>query len=324
MATKERAQYDRVYEIMDLINKMSTSFDGLSYDDIMTEYGWERRTTERMVSLISTLYPTAFIKEIENKKAFFKLEKQKILPPNYITENDLSILAKALQLSKGKEFEEKLKNLYNKILTFCIQSRKSANNLDQLNLISGIASFPRPHIKIDENILKSLHEGILSFHKVKLDYTSSQSGRKKQIVSPLGFLYGGKDYLIAKSENNIIKLFILSEINNVEMLKDTFDANNFDVNEYAKKSFGVFQNGKQYNVKLLVDKSMAQLAKKYEFHNTQKLTEQPDGSLLVEFSADGLREMVYFIMTWEGKIKILEPKELINEWNETLDKLKKI
>jgi len=36
--------------------------------------------------------------------------------------------------------------------------------------------------------------------------------------------------------------------------------------------------------------------------------------LIVEFFADGLKEMSWHLMTWEGMIKPVAPKELVEEF----------
>jgi len=58
----------------------------------------------------------------------------------------------------------------------------------------------------------------------------------------------------------------------------------------------------------------AEKASTFVFHPTQKIRPQKDGSLIVEFTADGLKEMAWHLMTWEGMIKPIAPKELVAEY----------
>ena len=51
-------------------------------------------------------------------------------------------------------------------------------------------------------------------------------------------------------------------------------------------------------------------ARESNFHPTQRLTEQPDGSLLVELEAGGLLEMCWHLVTWGSEVEILRPKRL--------------
>ncbi|GAB7140860.1 YafY family protein [Deferribacterales bacterium RsTz2092] len=323
---QERAQYDRVYEIMSLINRLCASMDGLGYDEIMQEFGWERRTAERVIELVANLYPTAFIRRVEDRKAYFRLERQRVFPPNYITEGELSAINAAVKMLKSKgELSETLKTLYNKLTSFSDYSRKLENNIEQLTLMNGVANSPAPHIKLNREIVGKLQEAVLSFHQIAIGYLHSDGTVKKSTLCPLGFLYGKLGYLVATSKGGgSPRLYKLHHIKNVKVLPDSFDAGNFDINEYAKNSFGVFQDGMKYKVKWRVDADVAGDARLFEFHPSQKITEnKDDGSLLVEFEAEGLLEMCYHLFTWQGTIHILEPQELKALYNTVMQNLPK-
>jgi predicted DNA-binding transcriptional regulator YafY len=48
-------------------------------------------------------------------------------------------------------------------------------------------------------------------------------------------------------------------------------------------------------------------------------SKSPAGSyFIVEFVAEGLKEMVWHLFTWEGKIEPLEPQELVDVYEEQL------
>jgi predicted DNA-binding transcriptional regulator YafY len=48
----------------------------------------------------------------------------------------------------------------------------------------------------------------------------------------------------------------------------------------------------------------------FQFHPTQTLTCEPNGSTVVRFCAGGLREMAWHLFTWGAAVKIIEPKAL--------------
>jgi predicted DNA-binding transcriptional regulator YafY len=48
----------------------------------------------------------------------------------------------------------------------------------------------------------------------------------------------------------------------------------------------------------------------FQFHPTQTLTHEPDGSTTVRFRAGGLREMAWHLFTWGAAVRITEPEEL--------------
>lgn len=112
--------------------------------------------------------------------------------------------------------------------------------------------------------------------------------------------------------------YVLDKILSVKLINKSFDAKGFDIHKYAAKSFGVWIQKGGYKVKWRVLPEAVERAKLFVFHPTQKITEQKDGSLIVEFTADGLKEMVWHLITWEGKIQPLAPTELIAEYKAQL------
>ena len=197
-------------------------------------------------------------------------------------------------------------------------------NIEQLTLANGIASSPRPRIKLDDGIVAKLQEAILSFHIVRITYRNVRDKvSDAHNLRPLGFLYGEfNNYLVAASEKTRGNpwTYILHQIMSVEILDSTFDAEDFNIHDYAARSFGVWQeeNG-GYDVRWLVHKSIAERARLFQFHPAQKIIEQKNGDLIVEFHADGLLEMARHLVIWEGKIKPLAPKELIDEYRRLLN-----
>lgn len=90
--------------------------------------------------------------------------------------------------------------------------------------------------------------------------------------------------------------------------------------QYLEQSFGIF-NSKPEKVELLFDKSVRDDVINYHFHPTQKLKENDDGSITVKFSASGMIEICWNLYKWEDKVKIVSPKELINEYKNSLTKI---
>jgi predicted DNA-binding transcriptional regulator YafY len=124
------------------------------------------------------------------------------------------------------------------------------------------------------------------------------------------------NYLVAAREDEIEqpRHYILSQIQDVEVMDKTFDAKGFDIHKYAQKSFGAWiSSDGGHKIKWRVSPEAAERARQFIFHPTQKITPQEDGSLIVEFVADGLKEMAWHLMTWEGKIQPLAPRGLIEE-----------
>jgi len=319
-----RDNYNRLYELLSLIDSMRRSVCGLTYNDIYEKFGWERRTTERMLELIEKLYYHSLIRERGfDRKMYFRLSDGNKFPPNSISENEIVALRTAIGFIKTNEpLKFPLESLAGKLETL---RSAAASNIEDLTLVSGTASAPRPHIKLNRKIIESLQEAILACHIVKVSYKhkySEDEAVKQYTLCPLGFLYGVQNnYLVASYVSDVDhpRHYILSQVENVKLTSKYFDAKGFNIHKYAAKSFGAWiSHDGGYKVKWHVKPEAAQRAGQFIFHPTQKQTPQKDGSLIVEFTADGIKEMVWHLMTWEGNIRPVAPKELVAEYKNQL------
>jgi len=201
---ENRDYYTRVYEIIQLINRLANTSSGLTHENMEEMFGWKKRTRERVLQMIASLYPNAWVREIRyNGKASFRLLRQSIIPVNYIDEQDFAALGIAIEAARNNDLLKKpLKNLQSKLASLARISRAMELNIEQLTLANGIASSPRPRIKLDSGIVAKLQEAILSFHFVRISYRNARDKVSTAInLRPLGFLYGEfNNYLVAASE----------------------------------------------------------------------------------------------------------------------------
>ena len=100
--------------------------------------------------------------------------------------------------------------------------------------------------------------------------------------------------------------------------KKSFDKGDFNLQEYTNKSFGVY-HGEILDVKLSFAKELVQEASKYNFHPTQKVKEEKDGTLTVSFKASGSKEIMWHVFKWGANCRILAPKALEEEYEAYLE-----
>ena len=83
----------------------------------------------------------------------------------------------------------------------------------------------------------------------------------------------------------------------------------FDLQEFAKQSFGTFQE-KPFNVVLRFDAEAARDASTYVFHPDQIVVKHDDGTLKVRFRAGGTYEMCWHLFTWGDSVTVEKPVRL--------------
>jgi predicted DNA-binding transcriptional regulator YafY len=78
---------------------------------------------------------------------------------------------------------------------------------------------------------------------------------------------------------------------------------------YAARSFGVFQED-PINVVLRFSPDAADDASGWLFHPTQSVEREPNGALMVRFSAGGVQEMCWHLFSWGRAVSIVAPDTL--------------
>ena len=138
----------------------------------------------------------------------------------------------------------------------------------------------------------------------------------------MGLIYGEKVHLIAREsqkgegEYN----YVLHKLKNVKLTNETFDSKDFNLQEYSQKSFGVYF-GEIYDVKLKFIPEAAEDVMNYNFHPTQKINLQDDGSVIVTFKASGDKHIMWNLFKWGNSVEILAPKELKYKYRQYLNSI---
>ena len=109
-----------------------------------------------------------------------------------------------------------------------------------------------------------------------------------------------------------IRLYVVENIRAARVSKEPFERDpTFNLQAFADRSFGVFQHDEEFGeVVWRFSPHAARHARGFEFHPGQTLEDQPDGSLIVRFSAAGHLEMAWHLYVWGDQIEVLAPQQL--------------
>ena len=317
MNMDDKPRYSRVTDIIELIILMQSKVAGVSLNDIQEEFDVSRRTAERMRDSVLNLLPQ--VGEIPTDSrvkrwGFINYSMNELVS---FSKDEIATLEK-LKQNCDKISKKDLSTITNKIKTL---NQKKLNSLEQeiefiLNC-EGYAVKQSPNYKIDLDSISTIREAIRGSFKLSGKYND-----KDKILSPLGLLFGEKIYLVAIEDNKGGEPFtyLLHRFQNLKLTNKKFDSNGFDLREFAKKSFGVFQ-GEIYNVKLNFDATAAEDASNYNFHPSQKGKWEKDGSYTVTFKASGDKHIIWNLFKWGDTVKIIAPKELKKKYKEYLQKV---
>jgi len=326
-------RYEKADTILRIALDMQGTAEGLSLEDIQRRYSdkpLSRRTAERLRDAIERVFPQMLQANPGELPKRWRLPTGTVSGFAAVSAEELADLAVGVSLLRRENMLLQADNAERAVSKLRALMRpdaltRVAPDLEALTEAEGIGMRPGPRPRIDLDIVAALRQAILASRKVKLHYKYRGSGKTGyDTVRPYGFLYGNRHYLVAWSENEQardFRNFALSNIERVELLEKSFTRRRgFSLQGYAERSFGVFQE-EPFDVVWKFSPEVAEDAKEYLFHPSQKFEEQADGSLIVRFQAGGGLEMCWHLFTWGGHLSVLAPKKLGTLLNDHLQKV---
>jgi predicted DNA-binding transcriptional regulator YafY len=326
-------RYEKAETVLRVALDMQGSAYGLTLQDLRNNYSDEplsRRTAERVRDAVERLFPQVELSNPGELPKRWRIPASTVNGFADITAEEVADLMTAVSLLRRENMHSQAKSLDRVLAKLrALMKRQAAAklepDLEALTEAEGLAMRPGPRPKINQEILQTLREAIITRTKVRLHYLYRGSGKRGyQTVHPYGFLYGKRHYLVAWSELDQAKdfrNFALSNIERIELLNRTFARKRgFSIEKYAENSFGVFQE-EPVDVVWKFSPKAAQDASEFLFHPSQALELQKDGSLLVRFRAGGLLEMSWHLFTWGDEVEVIKPKRLVSMLRKQIEKL---
>lgn len=313
---EDKPRYSRVSDILDLAVYMSSQIQGVTLKEICERYNVSRRTAERMRDSLTCIFPQVDEIETNDKEKHWGFINYSISNLISFTPKELANIEQYQRRTTNKELKNELASTIEKIKAF---NRKNItnieNNIELILQTEGYAIRQMPQYKISLNTLEIIRKAV-QFSKI----TEGIYHGKKRLIEPLGMIYGEKIYLVAKekAKGDGIYNYLLHKFEDLKLTDDSFDKGDFNLQEYTKQSFGVY-HGEILDVKLLFSPDLANEAKEFNFHPTQKLKLQQDGSLIVEFKASGSLEIIWHVFKWGKGCRIMSPKSLQEEYKKYLN-----
>ena len=93
----------------------------------------------------------------------------------------------------------------------------------------------------------------------------------------------------------------------------------FDLRQHLGNAWAVYRGETSYEIELRFAPAAAPIVTETEWHHTQQVTKHRDGSVTMNFTVDGLDEILRWILTWTGQVTIIQPDELKQRFVETLE-----
>jgi len=185
--------------------------------------------------------------------------------------------------------------------------------LEQIEKSLAVRSKPYKQYGQLRSIIDQVSEAAIQQKYVEIDYyTMSRKKKTRRRVAPYKiWFFDGTFYLIANCGlREDIRIFAMDRIKNLELTDERFEMpDDFNVDEFMKSSFGVFQ-GEPVKVKVWFAPDIAEYIREKIWHETQTVESLSDGAIVFEAEVAGIDEIKFWILKWGAKARVIEPESL--------------
>ena len=179
----------------------------------------------------------------------------------------------------------------------------------------GFASRPGPKVVRDAQLLGAITEALRAPFELEITYCGAQDAQAHtRLIEPHGLLLGIRRYLVARPSggDGTMRRFRLDRIEAAHITGRSFAREqDFDLSAHAARGFGSYHSEAEYGpVVWRFAPDAAKTARDFVFHPNQRVTEDSDGSLIVQFEASGHLEMAWHLYCWGDTVEVIEPAVL--------------
>lgn len=244
---------------------------------------------------------------------FYYTEAVTSFPTIDVSEGEIAALfvaQKALTQYQGTPFERPLKSAFRKI-TDGLKDRVSFSWSDLENVIS----FHSAGASVaDLELFETVSQAVLRSVELEFEYRKLESRRYEQRrVRPFHIAsLENQWYLFGEDlEREQVRTFALPRMRNARATTVRFrKPADFSIDKVLRGSFGVFSGKGKQRIRLQFDAFAGRLVAERSWHESQRVREARDGSVVLELELGGLEEIQRWVLSWGSHVRVLEPREL--------------
>ena len=311
------ARGDQLSRQWKIFQTLMNSRYGKSVSALAENLECHQRTVYRDLNALETAGFPIYTENVNGRNVWHLLESARNPMPVPFSMPELMALyfgSNVLKVLKGTVFYDALVSVLKKVKS-CIppESEKYLNRVEK-----NLQTRPGPYKNYSKfrNQIESINEAMLSGRVIEIIYyTMSRKKSHQRKVAPYRvWFHDGGFYLIGHCKwRDGIRIFAVDRIKKIHLTDEAFEVpEEFDVDSFMRGSFGVY-HGQPEKVKVLFSAEIAEYIKEKIWHQSQKLYDNPDGSVLFEADVACTEDFKAWVMRWGAKAIVLQPEELRNE-----------
>jgi len=313
MSAKPKRHYSQAVRLHDTI-RLIEARRGITLDELVQETGVNRRTVHRDLAAIEDAgYP--LVSEWRGaRKVFTFITGFKYVPPISFTLQELmtlSLFRSQHEYLKGTPFHDDIESIARKINSV-LPPRYAAHMERMAQGALPVLSGSRDYRRV-AGPLGHLREALLYQYRVMLTYAARGRGQAEQYeVEPytLVFHKGGL-YLFGYARNRKgFRTFAVDRITGVDVGRERFEIpDDFNAGERLRSSFGI-DDEPVMAVRVRFSPEVAESIRERAWHESQQITEEPDGGIVISFKAGGKMEILAWVLSFGAHAELLQPTGL--------------
>lgn len=312
--------FRKAQDLMRLAEMAGSRHRGVSLKDVCEAFGVNQRTAQRMMREFEEAFPSYVCATDQERRRWWKLTDTTLTRMQGVRDSELTALEMAIRRAQrdGAEFDARaLVSLRDRLLASMPSPHARRAEADAAAMLEaqGFACRPGPRARTASAVLGAIAEGIKAPFSMNIVYQATRDPEPRvRKVEPYGLLLGTRQYLIARDIENghVYRRYRMDRISSAKITGQSFARDpDFDLDAFAVQAFGSYHSDDEYGLVVWrFAPSAAAVAREFEFHPTQQVTEEPDGGLRVEFTASGWIEMVWHLYQWGDQVEVIEPEAL--------------
>lgn len=312
--------FEKSLDLMRLAEMAAARHKGVCLLEVTQEFGVNMRTAQRMIRGLEAAFPSVEFSTDQDRRRWWKLNDTRFLRMQGIRDNELAAIDMSIRRAQREGATSDVSaliSLRDRLLAAMTTSQARRAEVDAGAMLEaqGYACRPGPRVKVEPKVLGAIAVAIKAPFSLSIAYQGANDAMAlDRMVEPYGMLLGIRQYLIARDLGNgrHFRRFRLDRISKAKITGQSFARDpDFDLDTYAAQSFGSYHSDAEYQpVVWRFAPSAAAAAREFEFHPSQVVTDELDGSLRVAFSASGWVEMAWHLYKWGDKVEVIAPTAL--------------